>query len=197
MCIRDSYHHGGQFRQSETTLRHRPDIGTQLPQRDTAALFRHPHGKRRNTCRTTTCHRKNGEETTKTTSIKKSCRFSTSELHRRRTLIPFQPKNTLFHAQRTENFSANKNHTDIRPSRAFPRLKIQAINWISLRTPETWVSSLRLRPVLNDGFLHPFDAYMLFLSIGESSTMTQRSWPWMVLHKPYIFFWFQILQFPF
>ena len=101
------YHHGGQFRQSETTLRHRPDIGTQLPQRDTATLFRHPHGKRRDTCRAATCRRRNGEETTKTTSIKKSCRFSTSELHRRRTLIPFQPKNTLFHAQRTENFSAN------------------------------------------------------------------------------------------
>ena len=52
-------------------------------------------------------HRRKGEETSKTTSIKKWCRFSTSELRRRRTLIPFQPKNTLFHAQRTENFSAN------------------------------------------------------------------------------------------
>ena len=52
-------------------------------------------------------HRRKGEETSKTTSIKKWCRFSTSELRRRRTLIPFQPTNALFHAPRTENLPAN------------------------------------------------------------------------------------------
>ena len=55
---------------SKRSTRGVPYSGTQLPQRDTAALSRHPHGKRRHTCRPATCHRRKAEATTKTAGMK-------------------------------------------------------------------------------------------------------------------------------
>ena len=57
------------LRKSETTLQCGSYSGTQFPQRDTAALFRHTMRKRGYTCCPTTCHRRKAEATKKTPGI--------------------------------------------------------------------------------------------------------------------------------
>ena len=63
------HRHGGKSRESETTLQCRSYSGTQFPQRDTAALFRHTMRKRGYTCCPTTCNRRKAEATKKTVGI--------------------------------------------------------------------------------------------------------------------------------
>ena len=59
----------GSFGNQKTTLQCGAYSGTQLPQRDTAALFRHTMRKRGYTCCLTTCQRRKAEATKKTAGI--------------------------------------------------------------------------------------------------------------------------------
>ena len=59
----------GSFGNQKTTLQCGSYSGTQLPQRDTVALFRHTMRKRSYTCCPTTCRRRKAEATKKTPGI--------------------------------------------------------------------------------------------------------------------------------
>ena len=65
-------------------------IATQLTQRDTVALFRHPHGKRRNACRPATRRRRKGEATPKATSMKIQVDAQPPKLFGGESLYPFR-----------------------------------------------------------------------------------------------------------
>ena len=73
-------------------------------------------------------HRRKGEETSKTTSIKNSAASRPPTSVGGGHLYSSNSKTPCFMRRELKISRQIQNHTDIRPSRAFPRLKIQAIN---------------------------------------------------------------------